>query len=107
MRTAKASNYEMMQPLRQNMNLLEVPNLGKVPEHYHSLFYHIRRQPFVKEFSMARTPKKLLLHIKLRDGEIFNAIVRARLKALFASTKHTIFPIGPKDNFVNIEIPRK
>ena len=97
--------FAQRQHIKRTNNGARTPNLLEISEKYHRLLLKIGSANFVGQLRAKETPKKLVLQVWLRNGEIPNLVVNQRLKSLFNGIAKKKIPEEFETQPIIIEIP--
>ncbi len=90
MNTTSAPTLQQLQHKRNQPNGMKVPNLLQTPEEFHELYLEISRCRSISCFTQGIHKNRIILRLTLRTGEIYNQVVRARIKSLFEGHNCTL-----------------
>ncbi|PCJ98884.1 MAG: hypothetical protein COA50_01205 [Flavobacteriaceae bacterium] len=100
----QVTSFHLMQPLRKNKNLLEVPNLSHTPVQFHGLYSTIRQNQHIKKFEQHLSGTRIYLQLFLADGLICHTALNRRLANMFYSHSAVI---TFHENFLIVELQIK
>mgnify|MGYP000674797056 CR=1 FL=1 len=90
----------------ENSKGVRVPRLDKAPAKYNDLYISLGMARFIKSFRAKEGKNSISLQLILRDEEICNLVVIARLKQIFKGVAGAKFPKNFERQPINIQIPR-